>query len=96
LSSYKPTSRRPIAQRFRATASLAVWLCLRWGIHPDAISYLSIVAALAGACFWRARRYPWLLLVGPLLCYVRLWLNMRDGMVALAAAGTVEDDRVRG
>jgi phosphatidylglycerophosphate synthase len=26
-----------------------------------------------------------LLLVGPMLCYVRLWFNMLDGMVALAA-----------
>ena len=28
---------------------------------------------------------PALLLVAPLLCYARLWLNMLDGMVALAA-----------
>jgi len=39
----------------------------------------------AGGCFWLAGRYPWLLLLGPGLCYVRLWCNMLDGMVALAA-----------
>jgi len=43
------------------------------------------VSAIAGACFWQAGRHPWLLLVGPLFCYVRLWLNMLDGMVALAS-----------
>jgi len=83
---YQPTSRRPIADVFRRTAHQTVRLCLRWRVHPDAISYLSIVAsALAGLCFWQARAYPWLLLVGPLLCYLRLWLNMLDGMVALAS-----------
>ena len=85
-TTYEPTSRRPIAQRFRDTARGAVALCARLGIHPDAISYASIVAsACAGACFLVAGRWPALLLVGPLLCYVRLWLNMLDGMVALAS-----------
>jgi phosphatidylglycerophosphate synthase len=65
---------------------LAVRICLRWNVHPDAISYSSIaVSALAAACFWRSSGQPWLLIVGPLLCYARLWLNMLDGMVALAA-----------
>jgi phosphatidylglycerophosphate synthase len=83
---YQPTSRRPIAGVFRWTAVLAVRICLRWGIHPDAISYLSIVAAgAAGLCFWGASWKPWLLIIGPLFCYVRLWMNMLDGMVAIAA-----------
>jgi len=86
ISAYQPTSRRPIADGFRATAGLAVRSCLRWNIHPDIISYLSMVAAAgAGFCFWGAGSKPWLLIVGPLLCYVRLWMNMLDGMVALAA-----------
>jgi phosphatidylglycerophosphate synthase len=63
-----------------------VRICVAANIHPDAISYSSIVAsAMAGACFWQAGRYPWLLLIGPAFCYLRLWLNMLDGMVALAA-----------
>lgn len=83
-SSYRPTNRRPIADRFRMTARGAVRLCIRWGIHPDAISYLSILAAaIAGSCFWRAQSYPVLLIAGPLFCYLRLWLNMLDGMVAV-------------
>jgi phosphatidylglycerophosphate synthase len=83
---YQPTSRRPIADGFRATAQWAVKLCVRWKIHPDVISYLSIVAsALAGICFWRARDWTWLLAIGPGLCYLRLWFNMLDGMVALAS-----------
>jgi phosphatidylglycerophosphate synthase len=86
LVPYHPTSRRPIADAFRLTARAAVDACMRLGIHPDVVSYASIVAAAgAGACFWGAGRWPWLLLVGPVLCYVRLWLNMLDGMVALAS-----------
>lgn len=86
LTTYHPTSRRPIAQAFRNTAGLAVRTCVRLNIHPDAISYSSIVAsAAAGVCFWQAGAFPWLLLVGPAFCYLRLWLNMLDGMVALAA-----------
>jgi phosphatidylglycerophosphate synthase len=83
---YQPTSRRPIAGMFRRTAERAVRICVRLGIHADAISYLSIVAsASAAVCFWRAGAHPLLLLVGPLLCYLRLWFNMLDGMVALAS-----------
>ena len=44
-----------------------------------------VASALAGLCFWRSAASPWLLIVAPLLCYVRLWLNMLDGMVALAS-----------
>ena len=83
---YLPASRRPIADTFRQTAHAAVRLCVRWRIHPDAISYSSMVAsALAGLCFWRSAASPWLLIAAPGLCYVRLWLNMLDGMVALAS-----------
>lgn len=62
---------------------------MRLGIPPDAISYLSIVAALAAAlCFWKSGRHTWLLIVAPLFCYLRLWFNMLDGMVAVAAGKT--------
>jgi phosphatidylglycerophosphate synthase len=83
---YRPVSRRPIADGFRRTAQWAVRLCLRHNIHPDAISYLSMVAAgAAAACFWQAGKHPWLLIPGPAFCYLRLWCNMLDGMVALAS-----------
>jgi len=83
---YQPASRRPIADAFRKTAHAAVRLCVRHDIHPDLVSYSSMLAAgAAAACFWQATNAPWLLLVAPLLCYVRLWLNMLDGMVALAS-----------
>ena len=86
MPDYEPTSRRPIAQIFRRTAEAATQLCVRWEIHPDAISYASIVAALAAAlCFWKSQNAPSLLLVAPAFCYLRLWLNMLDGMVAIAA-----------
>jgi phosphatidylglycerophosphate synthase len=84
--SYTPTSRRPIAEAFRRTATVGVSTCVRANIHPDAISYASIAAsAAAGLCFWQAGTHPWLLILGPLLCHLRLWLNMLDGMVALAS-----------
>ena len=71
---------------FRATARWATNLCVKLGISPDAISYSSIVVAgSAAVCFWKSGGVPFLLLIAPLLCYVRLWLNMLDGMVALAA-----------
>jgi phosphatidylglycerophosphate synthase len=83
---YEPTSRRPIAHMFRRTADAATNLCVRLRIPPDAISYLSIVAALAAAlCFWKSGRNAWLLIIAPLFCYLRLWFNMLDGMVAVAA-----------
>ena len=87
MDDYIPESRRPIANVFRQTAHTAVKWCLRLGVSPDAISYLSIVAAASAAvCFLRSDRHPSLLIVAPLLCYLRLWFNMLDGMVALAAA----------
>jgi phosphatidylglycerophosphate synthase len=86
VASYQPTSRRPIADLFRRTAHVAVRICVRAGIHPDTISYLSMVAAsLGAACFWQAQHHPWVLLLGPVFCYLRLWCNMLDGMVALAS-----------
>lgn len=86
MAQYEPTSRRPIGESFRATARFATTLCVRLNIHPDAISYASVVAAaIAGICFWKSGHHPWLLFVAPLFCYLRLWFNMVDGMVALAS-----------
>jgi phosphatidylglycerophosphate synthase len=86
MPEYSPTSRRPIANVFRATAHLAVRACLRLRISADAVSFASVVAAaIAGLMFWQSGRWPWLLLVAPLFCFIRLWLNMLDGMVAVAA-----------
>ncbi len=85
MAAYEPTARRPIADVFRSTAHWVTALCVRAGIHPDAISYSSIVVSgIAAVCFWRASSIPVLLLVAPLFCFVRLWLNMLDGMVAIA------------
>ncbi len=86
VSNYEPNLRRPIAAIFRQTGEAATRFCVRHGIHPDAISYLSVLAALvAASCFWNSERYRWLLIIGPLFCYLRLWFNMLDGMVAVAA-----------
>jgi phosphatidylglycerophosphate synthase len=86
MAQYEPTSRRPIGEGFRATARFATTLSVRLSIHPDAISYASVVAAaVAALCFWKSGVHPWLLLLAPLFCYVRLWFNMLDGMVALAS-----------
>ena len=86
MADYHPTSRRAIADVFRRTAHLAVRLCIRLGIHADIVSYGSMVAAAAaGVCFWRSGQFPILLVPAALFCYFRLWLNMLDGMVALAS-----------
>jgi phosphatidylglycerophosphate synthase len=86
MPGYQPTSRRPIAEGFRRTARSATRFCVRAGIHADAISYFSVVAAaIAAFCFWQSWRHPALLIVAPLFCCLRLWCNMLDGMVALAA-----------
>jgi len=86
MSEYTPSSRRPIGNAFRKTANSSVQLCVRLNIHPDVISYLSIVAsAFAGLCFWKSGSYINLLILGPFFCYLRLWFNMLDGMVALAS-----------
>ena len=83
---YEPSSRRPIAAVFQRTASAATRFCVRHGIHPDAISYLSVGAALVAAmCFWKSGAARWLLIIAPLFCYLRLWFNMLDGLVAFAA-----------
>jgi phosphatidylglycerophosphate synthase len=86
MPGYRPTSRRPIADAFRRTAQGATSLCVRLEVSPDTISYLSIVAAaLAAVCCWRSGGHPILLLFAPGFCYLRLWFNMLDGMVALAS-----------
>ena len=86
MAEYQPTARRPIADVFRRTAQDATRFCVRAGVHPDTISYFSMVAAAAAAvCFWRSAQLPALLLLAPLFCALRLWCNMLDGMVALAA-----------
>lgn len=86
MAAYQPTSRRPIADVFRRLARGSTDWCVARGIHPDAVSYASIVAAAAAAvCFWQSGRMPLLLIPAALFCYVRLWMNMLDGMVALAS-----------
>jgi phosphatidylglycerophosphate synthase len=86
MGQYEPTSRRPIADGFRSTAHFATAFCVRLGVHPDSISYASMVAAtVAAVCFWKSGEHTWLLFVAPLFCYLRLLFNMLDGMVALAS-----------
>jgi len=86
VPNYQPTWRRPIASAFRQTALAPVRWCVALGIHPNLVSFASIAAsALAGLCFWRAGSIPSLLIAAVAFCYIRLWLNMLDGMVAMAS-----------
>jgi phosphatidylglycerophosphate synthase len=86
MTDYQPTWRRPITQILRRTAHAPVRWCVRLGIHPNLVSYSSIGASAgASLCFWQAGAVPGLLIVAVGFCYVRLWLNMLDGMVALAS-----------
>ena len=86
MNDYQPASRRPIADLFRRTARGAVEWCVRHGVHPNTVSYASVVAAAgAAACFAWAGDVPALLIPAAGFCYLRLWFNMLDGMVALAS-----------
>jgi phosphatidylglycerophosphate synthase len=86
MTAYEPTSRRPIAGMFRSTARALVDVAVRAGIHPDVFSYASIVAAgIAGVLFWKSLHHPKYLILGVVFAFVRLWLNMFDGMVAVAS-----------
>ena len=83
---YAPASRRPIAGLFRRSAHAAVRVAVRAGIHPDVFSYASIVAAaIAAVLFWQSRTHPRFIVLAVAFAMLRLWLNMFDGMVALAA-----------
>ncbi len=86
MAPYNPKSRRPIADMFRRTAKWAVDFCVRFGVDPDTVSFMSIVAsATAAVLLWQSAKHPWFLLLAPGFCYLRLWFNMLDGMVALAS-----------
>src|SRR5881392_2197802 len=85
-AAYEPESRRPIASIFRRSAHAAVRLAVAAHIHPDLISYGSIVsAAIAAWFFLKSSTHPRYLLIAVAFAFLRLWLNMFDGMVALAA-----------
>src|ERR1043166_473918 len=85
MEPYQPAWRRPIGEIFRSSARGPVRWCVRLGIHANWVSYSSMAAAAAGGlCFWQAQAAPALLILGVVVCYLRLWLNMLDGMVALA------------
>lgn len=82
-------NRRPIADVFRATAWRATRWCAARGVHPNWISYGSMVAAAAAAlCFAVGGTHAGWLLAGCLACAVRLWCNMLDGMVAIESGKT--------
>jgi phosphatidylglycerophosphate synthase len=85
-SAYEPGSRRPIANLFRKSAHAAVRVAVGAHIHPDVFSYLSIAAAGGAAWFFCASRtHPRFIVIAVAFAFLRLWLNMFDGMVALAA-----------
>jgi phosphatidylglycerophosphate synthase len=82
-------NRRPIADVFRKSAHAAVRWCVAKNVSPDLISWLSVFAAAAAAvCFALHHQANGLLLAGAFFCMVRLWCNMLDGMVAIAANKT--------
>ena len=86
MSTYEVADRRPIASIFRHLGTLPVRWCVSLGIHPNAISIASIIAAgVAAMCFVFAGFMPWLCFVGVGFCFLRLYFNMLDGMVAIAA-----------
>jgi phosphatidylglycerophosphate synthase len=86
MSAYEPAWRRPIANVFRSTARGTVRWCVAHNVHPNTVSYSSVGAAAAAAlCFWQSGNVPALLIPAAAFCYLRLWFNMLDGMVAMAS-----------
>ncbi len=86
MPEYRPAWRRPIAETIRRTARSAAAWCVRRKTHPNLVSCSSIAASTgAGLCFGGAGAVPVLLVPAVALCYLRLWLNMLDGMAALAS-----------
>lgn len=85
----RDSHRRPIATLFRSTAYWATEWCVKREIHPDWISYASIVfAGSAAICFLTSSLFSPLLILASLFCVTRLWCNMLDGMVAIASNTT--------
>lgn len=98
------SDRRPIADVFRATARAAVRSCRRFGISANQVSAASLVAGIGGGLafatlpaiddrFASPAAVLIVIAIGVGLSLLRLWLNMLDGMVALAAQsdGTQSD-----
>lgn len=86
MSTIEVTDRRPIASIFRQLATRPVRWCVNLGIHPNVVSVASLAAsATAAVCFGFAGFQPHLVFVGVALCFLRLYFNMLDGMVAVAA-----------
>lgn len=91
------TGRRPIAMIFRKTAHRAVRCCRRHGVSANAVSAASLVAGIGSglalvAVRWLDSHAVFLAIgLGIALSILRLWLNMLDGMVAMA--GRAEGDR---
>ena len=87
MGDYQPTSRRPIADMFRLHGQRRGPI-LRAAGNPSRCGLLRF-----GRGFGPGGRsvsggpdeLPALLIPAALLCYLRLWLNMLDGMVALAS-----------
>ena len=87
MSDYRPASRRPIGQVFRRTAHLPRSnRCVR-PRHPSGPRFVLLDRGGGGGglCFWQAGAVPGLLIPAVGFCYLRLWFNMLDGMVALAS-----------
>ena len=86
MSSYEIADRRPIANLFRTIANAPTNWCVKANIHPNTISYASIVASFgAMICFLFSAGATLPLLLGVGFCVLRLYFNMLDGMVAIAA-----------
>ncbi len=86
MSEYKLKDRRPIKKFFRLLGYGFVDVLVKWGVHPDTISYFSVVFALiAGIGLYFCAHIDWFLLVAPLFGFLRLYCNMIDGMVAVKA-----------
>ncbi len=86
MPEYEVKDRRPISNVFRLMGYGFVDVLVRKNVHPNTISYFSVVfACVAGAGLYFSSKMDWLLLVAPVFGFLRLYCNMIDGMVAVKA-----------
>ena len=94
MAEYQPTSRRPIAECSGELEMLRPVLCASWNSSRCDFVFVDRSGADRGNLFLEIGRETWLLIIAPLFCYLRLWFNMLDGLVAFAAGKASRAERM--
>jgi len=86
MRDYKMKDRRPIGEVYRKMGYGFVDVLVEKNVDPNHISYLSMVfATIAATLLYFSSHVAWFLIIAPFFCFLRLYCNMVDGMVAVKA-----------